>query len=207
MPLLDGTDTRLLLALAKDPRRTVVALAGILGISRNTIQARLAQLEKKAVFLPFERRISTTALGYPLMAFVHVHVRQRQLAAITEQLALVPEVVEAHGLTGDADILLRVVAADADDLFRVTKAILRHQPGHGRAHPVPGHPAAGAGRRRRLTCPDAGAIGTPNQRNRQATATDKGPRTQRAEPLVSGLESAPDGIALSGRRPFRRRRR
>lgn len=124
MPLLDGTDTRLLLALAKDPRRTVVALAGILGISRNTIQARLAQLEKKAVFLPFERRISTTALGYPLMAFVHVHVRQRQLAAITEQLALVPEVVEAHGLTGDADILLRVVAADADDLFRVTKAIL-----------------------------------------------------------------------------------
>lgn len=124
MLLVDGTDTRLLLALAKDPRRTVVALAAALGISRNTVQARLVQLEKKGVFLSFERRISPAALGYPLMAFVHVHVRQRQLSGITGQLAAIPEVVEAHGLTGDADILLRVVAADAEDLFRVTKAIL-----------------------------------------------------------------------------------
>ena len=124
MQPLDRTDTRLLLALARDPRRTVVALAGALGISRNTVQARLGQLEKKLVFLSFERRISTAALGYPLMAFVHVHVQQQQLGEITEQLASIPEVVEAHGLTGDADILLRVVASDADDLFRVTKEVL-----------------------------------------------------------------------------------
>ncbi|WP_104161816.1 Lrp/AsnC family transcriptional regulator [Arthrobacter sp. ZGTC212] len=124
MRLLDSTDTRLLLAMAKDPRRTVVALATALGISRNTVQARLTQLEKKSVFLSFERRISPAALGYPLMAFVHVHVQQQRLAEITAQLAGVPEVVEAHGLTGDADILLRVVAEDAEDLFRVNKAIL-----------------------------------------------------------------------------------
>ncbi len=124
MRLLDSTDTRLLLAMAKDPRRTVVALATALGISRNTVQARLTQLEKKSVFLSFERRISPAALGYPLMAFVHVHVQQQRLAEITAQLAGVPEVVEAHGLTGDADILLRVVAEDAQDLFRVNKAIL-----------------------------------------------------------------------------------
>ncbi|WP_354180285.1 Lrp/AsnC family transcriptional regulator [Arthrobacter sp. UYP6] len=124
MPLLDSTDTRLLLAMARDPRRTVVALASALGISRNTVQARLAQLEKRSVFLSFERRINPAALGYPLMAFVHVHVQQQRLTAITEQLACIPEVVEAHGLTGDADILLRVVAEDAEDLFRVNKAIL-----------------------------------------------------------------------------------
>ena len=58
------------------------------------------------------------------MAFVHVHVQQQRLAEITEALAGIPEVVEAHGLTGDADILLRVVAEDAEDLFRVNKAIL-----------------------------------------------------------------------------------
>ena len=124
MRLLDSTDTRLLLAMARDPRRTVVALASALGISRNTVQARLTQLEKKDVFLSFERRISPAALGYPLMAFVHVHVQQQQLAAITARLAGIPEVVEAHGLTGDADLLLRVVAEDAEDLFRINKAIL-----------------------------------------------------------------------------------
>ena len=123
MPL-DATDRRLLLALAEDPQRTAVALAAVLGLSRNTVQARLAGLERKGAFLPFERRINPAALGYPLMAFVHVHVHQPSLARITDDLAALPEVTEAHGLTGDADLLLRVVAADAEDLFRINKLIL-----------------------------------------------------------------------------------
>ncbi|HXF03134.1 MAG TPA: AsnC family transcriptional regulator, partial [Arthrobacter sp.] len=54
---LDGTDLRLLGALAQDPRRTVVALAQKLGLSRNTVQARMSRLEQEQVFLSFERRI------------------------------------------------------------------------------------------------------------------------------------------------------
>lgn len=121
---LDGTDTRLLLALTKDPRRTVVALAQKLGISRNTVQARMARLEESDVFLPFERRINPAALGYRLTAFLHIHIQQRRLAEITDALAEVPEVVEAHGLSGTADILARVVARDAEDLFRINGKIL-----------------------------------------------------------------------------------
>ena len=79
MQALDGTDTRLLSAMARDPRRTVVALAQKLGLSRNTVQARMAQLEKKHVFLSFERRINPVSLGYPLMAFISVHVQQQKL--------------------------------------------------------------------------------------------------------------------------------
>ena len=79
MQPLDGTDTRLLSAMARDPRRTVVALAQKLGLSRNTVQARMAQLEKKHVFLSFERRINPASLGYPLMAFISVHVQQQKL--------------------------------------------------------------------------------------------------------------------------------
>jgi DNA-binding Lrp family transcriptional regulator len=121
---LDGTDTRLLSALAQDPRRTVVALAQRLGLSRNTVQARMAQLEKKHVFLSFERRINPAALGYPLMAFISVHVQQQKLARLVQELAEVPEILEGYGLTGSADLLLRVVAQDAEDLFRINGKIL-----------------------------------------------------------------------------------
>ncbi|WP_028280496.1 Lrp/AsnC family transcriptional regulator [Arthrobacter sp. H5] len=124
MQPLDTTDTRLLMALAKDPRRTVVALAQKLGLSRNTVQARMTQLEKKSVFLSFERRINPAALGYPLMAFIHVHVDQRKLTEVTHRLSEIPEVLEAYGLTGQADILVRVVSADAEDLFRINGKIL-----------------------------------------------------------------------------------
>jgi DNA-binding Lrp family transcriptional regulator len=124
MQPLDGTDLRLLLAMAKDPRRTVVALAEKLGLSRNTVQARMTRLEQKSVFLSFERRINPAALGYPLMAFIHVHVQQQKLAEITARISEIPEVIEAYGLSGQADILVRVVSADAEDLFRVNGKIL-----------------------------------------------------------------------------------
>ena len=124
MQALDGTDTRLLSVLAQDPRKTVVALAQKLGLSRNTVQARMAQLEKRHVFLSFERRINPAALGYPLMAFISVHVQQQRLTQLAKELADIPEILEGYGLTGSADLLLRVVALDAEDLFRINGKIL-----------------------------------------------------------------------------------
>ncbi|MBW4094485.1 MAG: Lrp/AsnC family transcriptional regulator [Acidobacteria bacterium] len=124
MQLLDGTDVRLLTALAKDPRKTVVALAGKLGLSRNTVQARMAALEHRGVFLSFERRINPAAMGYRLMAFISVHAQQQKLAEIASHIAAIPEVLEAYGVTGQADILVRVVGLDAEDLFRINGKIL-----------------------------------------------------------------------------------
>lgn len=43
----DRTDARLLLALCERPRATGVELANILGMSRNTVQARLTRWEEK----------------------------------------------------------------------------------------------------------------------------------------------------------------
>jgi DNA-binding Lrp family transcriptional regulator len=123
MPHLDTTDTRMLIALTEDPRSTVVALAEKLGISRNTAQARMARLEAAHAFLPFDRRINPAAMGYSLTAIISVHVQQRMLAAIVEELAGIPEIVQAHGLSGNTDLLLVVVCVDAEDLFRVNGRI------------------------------------------------------------------------------------
>ena len=54
---VDATDARLLLALAESPRATVLALAERTGLSRNTVQARLAGLESRGVVTSFERRV------------------------------------------------------------------------------------------------------------------------------------------------------
>ncbi|WP_158863351.1 Lrp/AsnC family transcriptional regulator [Leifsonia sp. AG29] len=123
MRTLDSTDRRILVALADDPRSTNVSLADRLGLSRNTVQARVAELERNGAFLSFERRISARAAGYPLAAFVTVHVQQQKLSAIVEHLTGIPEIVQAHGLSGPSDLLLRVVCTDAEDLFRITGEI------------------------------------------------------------------------------------
>ncbi len=121
---VDATDARLLLALAESPRASVLALAERLGISRNTVQARLARLDERGVLGSFERRIDPAALGYPLTAFVSVQLVQQRLTAVSDALDRVPEVVEVLGLSGEADLLCQVVARDADDLYRIAGALL-----------------------------------------------------------------------------------
>ncbi|MCW2675614.1 MAG: Transcriptional regulator, AsnC family [Modestobacter sp.] len=121
---LDATDARLLLALSADPRATVLALAQQLGLARNTVQARLARLESSGVLDAFERRVRPEALGYRLGAYVTVTVVQRSLAEVSDALARIPEVLEVTGLSGVADLLVQVVAVDADDLWRITEQVL-----------------------------------------------------------------------------------
>ncbi|WP_067702237.1 Lrp/AsnC family transcriptional regulator [Nocardia jejuensis] len=121
---VDVTDARLLLELVANPRATGVELAARLGLSRNTVQARLARWEANGMLASVERRVEPRALGYPLAAFVAVVVDQHRLDSVVAALAEIPEVTEVCGTTGPTDLIARVVAQDADDLYRVAGSIL-----------------------------------------------------------------------------------
>lgn len=122
---VDATDARLLLELVANPRATGVELAARLGLSRNTVQARLTRWEANGVLAGFERRVDPRALGYQLAAFVAVVVDQHKLAAVVAELARIPEVTEVCGTSGPTDLTVRVVAIDAEDLYRIAGHILK----------------------------------------------------------------------------------
>ena len=121
---MDRTDSRLLLALIRDPRATVLALAERLGLARNTVQSRLSGFEQRQVLASFERRIEPAAIGYPLSAFITVIVVQQRLDEVAESLSRIPEVIEIVGISGATDLLVRAAARDADDLYRVAGQVL-----------------------------------------------------------------------------------
>ncbi|MEU1973717.1 Lrp/AsnC family transcriptional regulator [Microbacterium sp. NPDC019599] len=124
MSTLDRVDLELLSALSQDPRATVVALSDKLGMSRNTVQARMGRLERAGVFLSYERAISSAALGFPIEAFVSVIVRQADLPRISQELQHIPEIVQVHGLSGQVDLLVRVACRDTQHLFDTDARIL-----------------------------------------------------------------------------------
>jgi DNA-binding Lrp family transcriptional regulator len=130
---IDATDARLLLALTHRPRATALALAEELGISRNTVQSRLSRLESDGLLASFERRIDPKPLGYPLTAYVTTQVVQRELDGVSRALAGIPEVVQVQGISGQNDLMVHVVARDADDLYRIAGQILA-VPGVERTH-------------------------------------------------------------------------
>lgn len=120
--LADAIDAKLLRALSREPRATTVALAEKLRLSRNTVQSRLSKLDD--ALLPFDRRVDPAFLGYPLRAYILTTLKQRLLAEVSASLADIPEVLEVQGLSGGADLLVQVVARDADDLYRVAGRVL-----------------------------------------------------------------------------------
>lgn len=120
----DRIDTALWEELSKNPSATNVAIAEATGLSRNTVRSRMARYEQAGELKPFAHRIDAAMLGYDLRAVILTTVKQRQLNEVSSALSKVPEVVEVLGLSGVADLLVQVVARDADDLYRVAGLIL-----------------------------------------------------------------------------------
>lgn len=120
----DSIDTAILRALIADPDATTVALAERTGLARNTVRARLARYRDEKTMRGVDRRIDPAFLGYPLTAFVATSVKQSKLDQVALALRDIPEILEVHGLTGVSDLLIHVVAVDADDLYRVAGKIL-----------------------------------------------------------------------------------
>lgn len=121
---MDALDARILLALDDDPEATVLALAQTLGVARNTVNARLRRMAAAGALAAPSRRLEPAALGYGMVAFVSIELSQGAGRAAMAALLDLPEVVEMHSTTGEADVLLRLVARDTADLHRLTHAIV-----------------------------------------------------------------------------------
>ena len=123
MSLIDPLDARILLALDDDPAATILSLSRTLGIARNTVQARLKRLEAGAL-RSFGQRVDPAALGFPLVAFVSLSISQSEGDAAADDLCRIPEVIEIHATTGNADMLVKVVARDTAHLYELTTSML-----------------------------------------------------------------------------------
>ena len=120
---LDETDRRILLALDSDPRVPIMMLAQQLGLARGTVQTRLERLANSGALRPNTARILPASLGRGVSAFVSAELNQAKLSEAISALREIPEVLECVAPAGDTDLLIRVSAADPDDLYRVSEEI------------------------------------------------------------------------------------
>ena len=126
---MDDLDRRVIDLFAQDPRVGVLEASRRLGVARGTVQARLDKLERSGVVTGYGPELSPEALGYPVTAFLTLEIRQEADEqgghdAVGAHLAAIPEVLEAHTITGAGDLMARVVARSNADLQRVIDLVL-----------------------------------------------------------------------------------
>jgi DNA-binding Lrp family transcriptional regulator len=131
---VDDLDRRVIELFAADPRVGVLEASRRLGVARGTVQARLDRLSATGVVTGWGPELSPAALGYPVTAFLTLEIRQAAVAlpgqeagghdSVGGHLAAIPEVLEAHTITGAGDLMVRVVARSNTDLQRVIDLVL-----------------------------------------------------------------------------------
>jgi DNA-binding Lrp family transcriptional regulator len=122
---VDSLDAALIELLAAEPRVGVLEASKRLRVARGTVQARLDRLAERGVITGYGPEVDPAALGYEVTAFITLEIRQAGgHDPVAERLAAIPEVLEAHTITGGGDMLCRVVARSNADLQRVIDALV-----------------------------------------------------------------------------------
>jgi len=122
---VDRLDADLIGLLAREPRISVLEASRRLGVARATVQARMHRLQRDGTVRGFGPELDVDALGYPVTAFCTLEIRQgRGHEAVTAHLSQIPEVLEAHTISGTGDLLIRVVARSNADLQRVIDRVV-----------------------------------------------------------------------------------
>jgi len=121
--MLDEKDLQILSELQKNCRIPVKKLAKKIRAPITTVYTRIKKLEKLGIIKNYSAILDHKKLGLKTSAFIlisfsyetknHKKLSQREVA---RKIAMLPEVQEAHIITGDWDILLKVRVEDIDYL-------------------------------------------------------------------------------------------
>lgn len=126
-PSLDQMDRKILSALRSNGRLTMAELAEKVGLSQSPCWTRVKRLEACGAIAGYVAVLDHKAIGVPIVVFVEVTLDRHDEKALEhfgDALAQIPEVIEAHLVTGDYDYLVKVAIADTEHYERFLRESL-----------------------------------------------------------------------------------
>ncbi len=125
---LDDLDRRLIGLLRADSRMPSATLARQLGVSRGTVQNRIARLVAGGVVLGFTVRLRDEAEGPAVRAMIAIELRSAEVRAVVAALRRMPEVGRVWSTNGRWDLVAEIATDDLAALDRALTAIRALKP-------------------------------------------------------------------------------
>lgn len=129
---MDQLDKKILAQLQRNSRASLQEIGQQVGLSATPCWNRIRKMEESGVIEGYTVQLNAQALGLQDTVLIQVTLDSHSdntLEAFGESLAAIPEVVEAHLVSGDYDYLLRVVVRDTRDYERFLREKLYHVKG------------------------------------------------------------------------------
>ncbi|MDE7122800.1 MAG: winged helix-turn-helix transcriptional regulator [Alistipes sp.] len=124
---LDAIDRKILKYLIGNARMPFLEIARECGISGAAIHQRIRKLQDAGVILGRRLVVDPQMMGFDVCAYVNVTLKDPQLLNPTmDHLREVPEIVEAHFITGKGSLMVKLYCIDNEHLMRtIFEGILR----------------------------------------------------------------------------------
>ena len=113
---MDDVDEHLLARLRDNARAPVAELARSLGLSRTTVQSRLARLERNGVIAGYAVKLAPAYEAGRIHAFVMLTVEPKQAAAVIAALKRMSGVRRLQSVSGPFDMIATVEAAGVGEM-------------------------------------------------------------------------------------------
>ena len=120
---MDDIDRKLIGLLRNDARMSVAALAKAVGVSRGTVQNRMARLVANGTIVGYTVRLKPDIEEQRIRAFMTVAVEGNLLDAVIRALRGEPAVTALHSTNGRWDIVAELRADSLESFDRVLARI------------------------------------------------------------------------------------
>ena len=115
--MIDAVSLKILKILQKKARIPNVEVARQVGMAPSAVLERIRKLEKQGFIDGYEVRLNPKRFAKSLVAFVRVKIKKLgDEKKIGEKLSRIAEVQEVHYVAGEDAFLVKVRAADTEDL-------------------------------------------------------------------------------------------
>jgi DNA-binding Lrp family transcriptional regulator len=113
---MDDVDRQLLTRLRENARASTSALARELGVSRTTIQSRIARLERTRVITGYAARTSETYEKGMIRALLMITVAPKQSAGVEAAVRRMSDVRALHSVSGPFDMIAEAATPSIGDM-------------------------------------------------------------------------------------------
>lgn len=122
--LLDELDRKIIYYLMDKEKKSLADIAQKVKVSTTAVHQRVKKLENAKVIENSTAILNTRRIGFKVVSFVGIYLDQPgQTMDIIKALENISEVVEAHYVTGNYSIMVKLICIDNDHLMSVLSEI------------------------------------------------------------------------------------
>lgn len=119
----DATDWRILDVLQREGRVSYAELARAVAMSASAVTERVRRLEEAGIIQGYAAVVDPERLGLPILAFVRLRYPNGNYKPFHDLVAAMPEILEAHHVTGDDCFVIKVAARSMRHLEEISGRI------------------------------------------------------------------------------------